>query len=341
MSGEDDSNDADLSFSAADAPGNSASSLVLSPSHQFTSRRDSNSDNDQVDETIDTTVDQTAENNNENASTSARVASADDESIINNSKRARALSDRRSLNELLEREFRPANTTDSSSSSNNKNNSNSSSSNGTSNNSNSSSSGVKVAEQSTTTTTNNNNTTTENNDNENSDDDDDTPPSDTGVQRLQRNDQRPGVQEAAGGRTVTDYSHEDPSHPNWKRHHKHVFVVSSAGKPIYARYGDEQRMAPFMAAISAVVSFVDDSGDTIRHFKAGRHQFVFLLKGASRCTVVLPTPLLVACLFILSMFLVFTFDVCVFHTFVFQCCIYLFFAKPKNHQKKIIFILCT
>mmetsp|Transcript_21017 Transcript_21017/g.35734 ORF Transcript_21017/g.35734 Transcript_21017/m.35734 type:complete len:376 (-) Transcript_21017:27-1154(-) len=38
-------------------------------------------------------------------------------------------------------------------------------------------------------------------------------------------------------------------------------------------------MAPFMAAISAVVSFVDDSGDTIRHFKAGRHQFVFLLKG--------------------------------------------------------------
>ena len=282
MSGEDDSNDADLSFSAADAPGNSASSLVLSPSHQFTSRRDSNSDNDQVDETIDTTVDKTADNNNENASTSARVASADDESIINNSKRARALSDRRSLNELLEREFRPANTTDSSSSSNNNNNNNSSSnssSNGTSNDSNSSSSGVKVAVQSSSTTTNNK-TTTENNNNENNDDDDDTPPSDTGVQRLKRNDQRPGVQEAAGGRTVTDYSHEDPSHPNWKRHHKHVFVVSSAGKPIYARYGDEQRMAPFMAAISAVVSFVDDSGDTIRHFKAGRHQFVFLLKGA-------------------------------------------------------------
>jgi hypothetical protein len=74
--------------------------------------------------------------------------------------------------------------------------------------------------------------------------------------------------------------------------------LSSAGKPIYSRYGDEQRMAAFMAAISVhkhtsnpiqsisqtcllqgVVSFVDDTGDTIREIRAGKHLFVFLMKG--------------------------------------------------------------
>jgi hypothetical protein len=72
---------------------------------------------------------------------------------------------------------------------------------------------------------------------------------------------------------------EDPSQAEWRLHHKHVFVLSSAGKPIYSRYGDEQRMAAFMAAISGVVSFIDDTGDTIREIRAGKHLFVFLMKG--------------------------------------------------------------
>jgi hypothetical protein len=84
---------------------------------------------------------------------------------------------------------------------------------------------------------------------------------------------------AHGLRRPREFCDEDPSHPNWRTHHKHVFVLSQAGKPIYARYGDEQRMAPFMAAISAVISFVDDAKDVIRHFRAGNHDFVFLLKG--------------------------------------------------------------
>jgi hypothetical protein len=56
----------------------------------------------------------------------------------------------------------------------------------------------------------------------------------------------------------------DTEHPNWAKHHKHVFVLSSAGKPIYSRYGDEQNLTPFMASLTAIVSFVADLNDVIR-----------------------------------------------------------------------------
>lgn len=56
----------------------------------------------------------------------------------------------------------------------------------------------------------------------------------------------------------------DTSHPNWAKHAKHIFVLSSAGKPIYSRYGDEQNLAPFMASLTAMVSYVADMGDNLR-----------------------------------------------------------------------------
>ena len=65
--------------------------------------------------------------------------------------------------------------------------------------------------------------------------------------------------------------------------------MRAAGKPIYSRYGDEQKMAAFMAAISGVVSFVDDMGDTIRHMRAGRHQYVFLVQGSIYMAIVTDT----------------------------------------------------
>eukprot|EP00727_Mastigamoeba_balamuthi_P010276 m51a1_g5871 putative duf254 family protein (668) ;mRNA; r:413986-417296 len=83
---------------------------------------------------------------------------------------------------------------------------------------------------------------------------------------------------------------EDSSHPKWHKHKKHMFVLSIAGKPIYTRYGDEQKLAPFMASLMAIVSFVADSDDTVRYVVAGDHKFVFLLKGPLYLVAICSTP---------------------------------------------------
>jgi len=72
---------------------------------------------------------------------------------------------------------------------------------------------------------------------------------------------------------------EDITMDVWRKHKKHVFVVSIAGKPIYSRYGDEQNLAPFMASLSAMASFIEDSHDVMHYFVAGGHQIIFLLRG--------------------------------------------------------------
>jgi len=75
------------------------------------------------------------------------------------------------------------------------------------------------------------------------------------------------------------YAHEEPHHENWPKHKKHVFILSSAGKPIYSRYGDESSLAGFVGVIQAIISFIQDDDDTIRSMRAGDVNFVFVVKG--------------------------------------------------------------
>ncbi|CAG8483368.1 4579_t:CDS:10 [Dentiscutata heterogama] len=78
------------------------------------------------------------------------------------------------------------------------------------------------------------------------------------------------------------YGHEGRRYPQsitWSRHRKHFFILSSAGKPIYTRYGEETRISSYMGVIQAIVSFFADADDTIRCINAGQHKLVFLLKG--------------------------------------------------------------
>lgn len=75
------------------------------------------------------------------------------------------------------------------------------------------------------------------------------------------------------------YPEEDDTSLAWRKHKKHFFILSNAGKPIYSRYGDEHKLAGFSATLQAIMSFVENSGDTIRFVKAGDHQIVFLVKG--------------------------------------------------------------
>jgi len=76
-----------------------------------------------------------------------------------------------------------------------------------------------------------------------------------------------------------DSETEDVSEPCWAKHKKHIFVLSEAGKPIYTRYGNEDKLATLMGVLQALVSFVQDNDDNIRVVCAGEHKFVFLVRG--------------------------------------------------------------
>jgi vacuolar fusion protein MON1 len=84
---------------------------------------------------------------------------------------------------------------------------------------------------------------------------------------------------AAGTSAPRPHAEEDPSMASWAAHRKHFFVLSSAGKPIYTKYGDDSRLATLFGIIQALISFVQDDGDTIRSIRAGAHTFAFLLRG--------------------------------------------------------------
>ena len=46
----------------------------------------------------------------------------------------------------------------------------------------------------------------------------------------------------------------------WEREvKKHIFILSSSGKPIFSRYGDEQEMVTTFGLLQAVVSIVQVS----------------------------------------------------------------------------------
>lgn len=65
---------------------------------------------------------------------------------------------------------------------------------------------------------------------------------------------------------------------DWELHRKHIFVLSSSGKPIYSRYGDEQELVTTFGLLQAVISMVQDSGDELVCIKAGNRKFVYYIK---------------------------------------------------------------
>jgi hypothetical protein len=64
----------------------------------------------------------------------------------------------------------------------------------------------------------------------------------------------------------------------WEFNRKHIFILSSSGKPIYSRYGDEQELVTTFGLLQAVVSIVEDSGDEIKCIKAGKRRIVYFIK---------------------------------------------------------------
>ncbi|KAG5860350.1 hypothetical protein JTB14_006713 [Gonioctena quinquepunctata] len=64
----------------------------------------------------------------------------------------------------------------------------------------------------------------------------------------------------------------------WTTKKKHIFVLSMAGKPIYSRYGNEDRLAWLFGVMQTLVCFVQSSDDCIKSIHAGDTHFVFLVK---------------------------------------------------------------
>ena len=55
-----------------------------------------------------------------------------------------------------------------------------------------------------------------------------------------------------------------PTDRSWELRRKHVFILSSSGKPIYCNSGDEQELVTIFGLLQAVVSIVNDSGDSLK-----------------------------------------------------------------------------
>ncbi|KAL4713698.1 hypothetical protein ACJJTC_004229 [Scirpophaga incertulas] len=73
-----------------------------------------------------------------------------------------------------------------------------------------------------------------------------------------------------------DYLHS----PELINKEKHVFILSSAGKPIYSRYGNEDKLAGLCGVIQALVSVVEDQNhDILRSITTKDCKTVFLVKG--------------------------------------------------------------
>ena len=66
----------------------------------------------------------------------------------------------------------------------------------------------------------------------------------------------------------------------WEHFQKHIFILSSSGKPIFCKHGDEQELVTVFGLLQAVISIVQDSGDTIRSIRAGKRQIVYLIRNS-------------------------------------------------------------
>ncbi|KAH7036414.1 trafficking protein Mon1-domain-containing protein [Macrophomina phaseolina] len=76
-----------------------------------------------------------------------------------------------------------------------------------------------------------------------------------------------------------DGSNEEALMYQWRSKLKHYLILSSAGKPIYSRHGDDQLIANSVGVVQTIISFYQDADNVLRGFTAGHVRFVVLSKG--------------------------------------------------------------
>ncbi|KAJ2162729.1 Vacuolar fusion protein mon1 [Coemansia sp. RSA 552] len=65
----------------------------------------------------------------------------------------------------------------------------------------------------------------------------------------------------------------------WRNRSRHILVLSSAGKPIYTRYGSETQLSTLMSAVQAIISSFSDMSDPVRSLSTDTHTIVFFTSG--------------------------------------------------------------
>lgn len=71
-----------------------------------------------------------------------------------------------------------------------------------------------------------------------------------------------------------DYLHDS----EWINQKCHVFILSTAGKPIYSLHGSEEKLNTLSGLLQALVSVVQAGDDSIRSITARNTKFVFLVR---------------------------------------------------------------
>lgn len=77
------------------------------------------------------------------------------------------------------------------------------------------------------------------------------------------------------------FAKQEPEHllSLWKAKRKHFLILSSAGKPIYNRHGDDNLISGQIGVIQTIISFYESAGDRLKGFTAGDARFVIMTQG--------------------------------------------------------------
>ncbi|KAL9023384.1 MAG: hypothetical protein Q9196_007235 [Gyalolechia fulgens] len=65
----------------------------------------------------------------------------------------------------------------------------------------------------------------------------------------------------------------------WKSKRKHFLILSSAGKPIYNRHGDDNLISGYLGIVQTIISFYENAQDQLQGFTAGGARFVIMSQG--------------------------------------------------------------
>ncbi|EDN07195.1 conserved hypothetical protein [Histoplasma mississippiense (nom. inval.)] len=80
----------------------------------------------------------------------------------------------------------------------------------------------------------------------------------------------------------------------WKQKRKHFLILSQAGKPIYTRHGDSGLISDYIGIIQTIISFYEESGDSLKSFSVGKGTEPLLSSLADSFTRGSPSTLLSA-----------------------------------------------
>lgn len=71
-----------------------------------------------------------------------------------------------------------------------------------------------------------------------------------------------------------DYLHDS----EWINQRCHVFILSTAGKPIYSLHGSEEKLSTLFGLLQVLVSIVQSGDDAVRSITVKNTKFVFLVR---------------------------------------------------------------